>query len=101
VCVGACAAVWPPLLATGRPTGGAGLSASELGTITRSGGSHQVTYSGHPLYLFVKDRRAGQTAGQGVIAFGAAWFALAPSGSQVSAPPPGSAGGGSSGGGGY
>ena len=79
-CTGACATAWPPLLAKGTPTAGTGLTASKLGTITRPGGSHQVTYNGHPLYLFIKDTKAGQATGQGVTAFGAAWFALTPSG---------------------
>jgi predicted lipoprotein with Yx(FWY)xxD motif len=97
-CTGACATAWPPLLATGKPTSGTGLTASKLGTITRSGGKHQVTYNGHPLYLFIKDTKAGQTNGQGVTAFGAAWFALTPSGNQASAPASSSSGGGSGGG---
>ena len=84
-CTGACATAWPPLLATGTPTAGTGLTASELGTITRSDGTHQVTYNGHPLYLFIKDTKPGQTTGQGVTAFGAAWFAVSPAGSQISA----------------
>jgi predicted lipoprotein with Yx(FWY)xxD motif len=96
-CSGACATAWPPLLATGTPTAGTGLTASKLGTITRSGGNHQVTYDGHPLYLFVKDQKPGQTTGQGVTAFGAAWFALTPSGNQASAPASSSGGGGGSG----
>src|SRR6476620_2461323 len=84
-CTGACATAWPPLLAKGKPTAGTGLTASKLGTITRSGGNHQVTYNGHPLYLFIKDQKAGQTTGQGVTAFGAPWFALTPSGNRASA----------------
>ncbi len=100
-CTGACATAWPPLLATGKPTSGSGLTASELGTITRSGGKHQVTYNGHPLYLFIKDTKPGQTNGQGVTAFGAAWFALTPSGNQASSPASSSSGGGSGGGSGY
>jgi predicted lipoprotein with Yx(FWY)xxD motif len=94
-CTGACATAWPPLLATGKPTAGTGLTASKLGTITRSGGKQQVTYNGHPLYRFIKDQNPGQTTGQGVTAFGAAWFALTPSGNQASAPASSSGGGGS------
>jgi predicted lipoprotein with Yx(FWY)xxD motif len=100
-CAGGCATAWPPLLATGKPTAGTGLTASKIGTITRSAGNQQVTYNGHPLYLFVKDTKAGQTNGQGVTAFGAAWFALSPSGSQASAPASSSGGGGGSGSLGY
>jgi predicted lipoprotein with Yx(FWY)xxD motif len=95
-CTGACATAWPPLLATGKPTAGTGLTASKLGTITRSGGQHQVTYNGHPLYLFIKDTKAGQTNGQGVTAFGAAWFAVSSAGNQVSSKPTGHGGSSSS-----
>jgi predicted lipoprotein with Yx(FWY)xxD motif len=100
-CTGACAAAWPPLLATGNPTAGTGLSASKLGTITRSGANRQVTYNGHPLYLFIKDTKPGQTTGQGVTAFGAAWFALTPSGNQASTPASSSGGGSGAGSSGY
>jgi predicted lipoprotein with Yx(FWY)xxD motif len=92
-CAGACATAWPPLLAKGKPTVGTGLTTSKLGTITRSGGNRQVTYNGHPLYLFIKDQKPGQTTGQGVTAFGAPWFALTPSGTQASAPASSSGGG--------
>src|SRR5205814_2225581 len=37
-CSGACAIAWPPLLASGRPSAGRGLTASKLRTITRAGG---------------------------------------------------------------
>ena len=98
-CSGACATAWPPLLASGKPTAGSGLTASKLETITRSGGGRQVTYNGHPLYLFIRDKKPGDVNGQGVTAFGAAWFALTPSGNQASTPAPSSARGGSYGGG--
>jgi predicted lipoprotein with Yx(FWY)xxD motif len=92
-CTGACATAWPPLLATGKPTAGTGLTASELATITRSDGTQQVTYNGHPVYLFIKDKKPGQTTGQGVTAFGAAWYALTPAGGQISTQPTTSGGG--------
>ncbi len=95
-CTGACATAWPPLLATGAPTAGTGLTASKLGTITRSGGSRQVTYNGHPLYLFVKDHKPGDVTGEGVTAFGAAWFAVSPAGNQISSKPSGHGGSSSS-----
>jgi predicted lipoprotein with Yx(FWY)xxD motif len=92
-CTGACASAWPPLLATGTPTAGTGLTASKLATITRSGGSQQVTYNGHPVYLYIGDKKAGEVNGQGVTAFGAAWFALTPAGNQISTQPTTSGGG--------
>ena len=96
-CTGTCAGAWPPLLVKGKPTLGNGINASLVGTATRPEGTTQVTYNGHPLYLFAQDQKAGETNGQGVSAFGAAWFALNSAGNQVSAQPPSSS---SSGGGG-
>jgi predicted lipoprotein with Yx(FWY)xxD motif len=93
-CAGACAGAWPPLLVTGKPTVGSGVNASLLGTSTRPEGSTQVTYNGHPLYLFAQDQKAGETNGQGVSAFGAAWFALNSSGNQVSGSSSSTSGGG-------
>ena len=95
-CFGECASDWPPLRADGKPAVGSGASASMVGTTTRSDGKPQVTYQGHPLYLFEGDQKAGDTNGQGITAFGAAWFALSPQGNQVSGQPSSSGGGSSS-----
>jgi predicted lipoprotein with Yx(FWY)xxD motif len=54
-CSGACAEAWPPVTANGKPTVGNGLTASKVGTTKRSDGLRQVTYNGHPLYLFQGD----------------------------------------------
>src|SRR5215212_2087420 len=51
-CAGACANDWPPVTTTGKPTAGKGLTASMLGTTKRSDGKTQVTYNGHPVYLY-------------------------------------------------
>jgi predicted lipoprotein with Yx(FWY)xxD motif len=95
-CTGACAGAWPPLLVTGKPTVGSGLNASLAGTTTRPEGKTQVTYNGHPLYLFAQDHSRGETNGQGVSAFGAAWFVLNSAGNEVTTKS--SSSGGSSGG---
>jgi hypothetical protein len=55
---------------------------SKLGTITRSNGTIQVTYAGHPLYFYKGDTKAGQAKGQGVENV---WFAVATSGALVKA----------------
>jgi predicted lipoprotein with Yx(FWY)xxD motif len=83
-CFGACASTWPPLRATGEPTVSGGASASLIGTSTRSDGKQQVTYNGHPLYLYAGDEKAGDTRGQGLTDFGASWYVLTPAGQQVS-----------------
>ena len=82
-CTGACAIEWPPLRAPGKPTVGGGANASVVATSARSDGKPQVTYNGHPLYLFSADQKAGDTNGQGVNAFGGLWYVLSSSGNQI------------------
>ena len=93
-CNGDCAVNWPPLRAAGKPTIGSGAKATLTSTSTRANGVRQVTYNGHPLYLFKNDSKPGDTNGEGLNAFGGSWFAVSPSGSQVSAPAASSGGGG-------
>ena len=92
-CSGMCATFWPPLRTGGKPTAGRGVRASLLGTTMRSDGRAQVTYHGHPLYGFAKDKKPGDTNGEGLTAFGGSWFAVSPAGNRVS--PPSRAGAGS------
>jgi predicted lipoprotein with Yx(FWY)xxD motif len=82
-CSGACASVWPPVTTSGAPSASGAASSSVLGTITRSDGTTQITYKGHPLYFFARDKDSGDAYGQGVKGFGADWYVLAPSGSKV------------------
>ncbi len=82
-CSEACAQAWPPVTTTGAPKAEGGAVAADLGTTTRSDGTKQVTYRGHPLYYYVSDSQAGETTGQGVNSFGAPWWVLAPAGSEV------------------
>ena len=83
-CTGACAQNWPPLKVTGKPTAGSGATASLLGTSARSDGGEQVTYNGHPVYLFINDKQPGDTNGQGITAFGGTWAAVSSAGTAVS-----------------
>ena len=71
-----------------------------VGTTNRSDGKPQVTYNGHPLYLYSGDQNPGDTTGEGLTAFGAAWYAVSPAGDQVTGQPSSSSGGGSNSGGG-
>jgi predicted lipoprotein with Yx(FWY)xxD motif len=91
-CLGACASAWPPLRATGKPAVSGRASVSLVGTSTRSDGERQVTYRGHPLYLYAGDEKAGDTRGQGLTDFGAGWYVLSPAGQQVSGQASGSYG---------
>ena len=43
---------WPALTTTGAPVAGTGVNGKLLGSVYRRGIGRQVTYGGHPLYLF-------------------------------------------------
>jgi len=55
-CKRACAVTWIPVLTTGPPQAGAGISAANLGVVRRPTGSWQVTYKGKPLYLYSQEQ---------------------------------------------
>jgi predicted lipoprotein with Yx(FWY)xxD motif len=82
-CDSTCAAVWPPFTTTGGEQAGPGASASLVGALTRSDGTTQVTYNGHPLYYYVGDGNVGDTKGQNLDQFGGGWYVLSPAGAQV------------------
>jgi predicted lipoprotein with Yx(FWY)xxD motif len=90
-CNGSCAQIWPPV--TGPATAGAGVT-GKLGTITRSDGSTQATYDGHPLYTYTADTAPGQANGNGINASGGVWHEVTASGAAASSASPSSGGGG-------
>jgi predicted lipoprotein with Yx(FWY)xxD motif len=100
-CSGACLAQWPAVTTHGRAQASGGASAALLGVTKRGDGTTQVTYAGHPLYYYAGDGAAGDANGQGIDAFGAKWYVMAPGGAAIVKQA--SAGGGGSGGygGGY
>jgi predicted lipoprotein with Yx(FWY)xxD motif len=90
-CNGSCAQVWPPV--TG-PATAAGVTGT-LATITRSDGSVQASFDGHPLYTFVGDTAPGQAKGNGLNEFGGVWHEVTTSGTApAGSSSPGSGGGG-------
>lgn len=60
-CNGQCAQNWPPLMAAAdaKPSG-------DWTIVTRDDGSKMWAYKGKPVYLWIKDTRAGDTTGDGV-----------------------------------
>lgn len=102
-CVSACASLWPPL--TGEPRAGSGLDQADLATTTRPDGGTQVTFFGHPLYMFSQDSPGG-AKGNGVQDQGGRWVVATPQSAKTggatssppSSPPPSGSGGGYGGG---
>src|SRR6201994_983002 len=77
-CSGSCATYWPPV--KGPVTAGSGVTGT-LGTITRSDGTMQATYMGHPLYTYIGDKSPGQAKGNGLNLSGGLWYEMTVSGS--------------------
>jgi len=78
-----CAAAWPALESAAAPSAGPSVEGSLLSTIHVAGSARQVTYAGHPLYLFSGEPRPGGTAYVGEQQFGGAWDAISASGRIV------------------
>ncbi|MGH3197905.1 MAG: COG4315 family predicted lipoprotein [Streptosporangiaceae bacterium] len=81
-CTGSCATYWPP--AKGPVTAGSGVTGT-LGTITRSDGTTQATYDGHPLYTYAADTAPGQAKGNGRNLSGGLWYEMTVSGAKPAA----------------
>ncbi len=90
-CNGTCATNWPPVQGSVTAPGVTGT----FGTITRSDGSTQATFDGHPLYTFAADTSPGQAKGNGLTAFGGVWHEDTTSGGAAPASSPAPGGGGS------
>ena len=82
-CYGACAEVWPPLLTTGPARATSTINGPDLGSTSRRDGTTQVTFHGHPLYLFSGDGKTGAANGEAVNSFGANWYAVSPDGAEI------------------
>lgn len=89
-CTGVCATIWPPV--KGPAKAGPGMTA-KLATITRSDGTKQATYNGHPLYTYTGDTAPGQNHGNGLNLNGGVWNEVTASGAKAPAPSPSGTGG--------
>jgi predicted lipoprotein with Yx(FWY)xxD motif len=84
VCTGNCTLTWRPWIvdnATVHPQAGTGVQASLIGTIKRSDGERQLTYGGHPLYLYAHQANNLRTNAQGA---GGVWYVVGLDGKQIS-----------------
>jgi predicted lipoprotein with Yx(FWY)xxD motif len=90
-CNGSCATIWPPV--KGPAAAGSGVT-GKFTTITRSDGSMQAVYNGHPLYTYTGDTGPGQNHGNGINASGGVWHEVTVSGAAAPAGSSSSSGGG-------
>jgi predicted lipoprotein with Yx(FWY)xxD motif len=86
---GASTTEWPALLTAGAPVAGPGVSKKLLGEVNIKGLGEQVTYNGHPLYLF--DSIPGVLTGENwdepdLPPWHGAWYLVNPAGSFLPRP---------------
>ncbi len=62
-CYDACAKAWPPILLTPEQVK---LVTGDFGVTKRNDGTLQLSFDSRPLYLYVGDKKAGQTNGDGL-----------------------------------
>jgi predicted lipoprotein with Yx(FWY)xxD motif len=82
-CAGDCVPAWPPYIVKRRPVAGPGVKAGKIGTTTRSDGTLQATYAGHPVYFYEGDNEPGEVLCQAVNEFGGYWYVIRSSGKAV------------------
>jgi predicted lipoprotein with Yx(FWY)xxD motif len=78
-----CLEAWLAKEAQGKPSAGHGVRAKLLSTAKLSGGLSQVTYAGHPLYIYSGDSGPGDTSYVGAKQFGGTWYAINAAGHLV------------------
>ncbi len=79
-------AEWPAITSATRPVAGPGVSQGLLSRVYRKGVGYQITYAGHPLYLF--DPQPGAVNGEGWFEPGlppwhGIWWLMSPGGEPV------------------
>jgi len=76
-----CTATWHPWLTYGvKVTAAAGVQQSLIGTVKRPDGTTQMTYGGHPLYLYAHNQNAVQANAQGA---GGVWYVVGTDGTVI------------------
>jgi predicted lipoprotein with Yx(FWY)xxD motif len=79
--ISGCSQVWLPAPVTGKPSAGAGVRASLLSSTKLPAGGSQLTYAGHPLYIY--EPAPTLTSYIGAKQFGGSWYALNTKGQAV------------------
>jgi predicted lipoprotein with Yx(FWY)xxD motif len=78
-----CVFQWPPLIKNGAVRVGKGVDPNLVGTLRRPDGSTQLSYGGHPLYLYNGDVSPGVVMGQAIDQDGGPWYVLDARGNQI------------------
>ncbi|HEX4433786.1 MAG TPA: hypothetical protein VH012_03090 [Acidimicrobiales bacterium] len=78
-----CVFQWPPLMERGDVRVGKGVDHSLVGTLQRPDGATQLSYGGHPLYLYNGDVAPGVIMGQAIDQNGGLWYVLNAKGQQL------------------
>jgi len=81
-CYDDCAVAWPPVLTDGDPIASGEVVGSLLGTTTRTDGTTQVTYNGHPLYYYAHEA-PGEVKCHDVATHGGLWWVVQPDGNRA------------------
>jgi predicted lipoprotein with Yx(FWY)xxD motif len=79
-----CASAWTPMPTTGQDSAGPGVKSSLISSIAlpKPFGYRQVTYAGHPLYIFASSPTSTSYAGEHE--YGHSWDAVSSTGKAVS-----------------
>ena len=72
-CEGACATIWPPILAPQLA-----VTRGDWSTVDRGGGIKQWAFKGRPLYTYTLDRRRKDILGEDIVGWHAAYVARLP-----------------------
>jgi predicted lipoprotein with Yx(FWY)xxD motif len=76
-----CTTTWHPWLTYGaKVRAGAGVQPSLIGSVKRPDGTVQMTYGGHPLYLYAHTQQAVQANAQGA---GGVWYVVGTDGNVI------------------
>jgi predicted lipoprotein with Yx(FWY)xxD motif len=76
-----CTTTWHPWLTDGaKVRAAAGVQQSLVGTVKRPDGTVQMTYGGHPLYLYAHTKQAVQANAQGA---GGVWYVVGTDGNVI------------------
>lgn len=83
-CYSSCATVWPPVTTTGSNIPASnGVQKTLITIITRTDGTKQIVYNGHPLYTYTGDSGPNFTNGQGVNSYGGYWYVISIEGQPI------------------